>query len=155
MKPSLYLETTIPSYLVGRTNKDPIIAARQAATHMFYEHEWHKYDLCVSGFVLRECGKGDVHVAKKRLDCLKGITVLEDSPDVDPLAETYIRLLSIPQRSETDAFHLAICCIREINILLSWNFKHLGIRKMQIIQRYNDVHSLSTPQMITPYHLMY
>ena len=150
MKPSLYLETTIPSYLAARTSKDLIIAGRQAVTHEFYESERHKYDLYVSDYVYEECEKGDESAAQRRLGWLKGITVLEETPDVEPLAETYIRLLSIPQKSRMDAFHLAICCIRKINILLTWNCTHLGFETMQTIQAYNDRHGLTTPRMLTP-----
>lgn len=150
MKPSLYLETTIPSYLAARTSANIIIAGRQAVTHEFYESERDKYELYISDYVLRECVRGDANVAKRRLSWLEGIALLEIIPDVIPLAEEYMRILSIPQKSKIDAFHLAICCVHKVNILLSWNFAHLSSGSMQIIQRYNDSRGLLTPQMLTP-----
>lgn len=150
MKPSLYLETTIPSYLAARTSNDLIIAGRQAVTHEFYEAERYRYELCISDYVLQECSGGDSEASKRRLNWLKGVTVLENIPEIAPLAETYLQLLSIPQKSKIDAFHLAVCCVYRVNILLSWNCTHLGVESMQIIQKYNDTHGLSTPQMITP-----
>ena len=57
MKPSLYLETTIPSYLAARTSANIIIAGRQAVTHEFFESEKHKYNLYVSDYVYEECEK--------------------------------------------------------------------------------------------------
>ena len=56
MKQSLYLETTIPSYLAARPSRDLITAGRQAVTHEFHKSEWDKYRLCVSGYVLEEFG---------------------------------------------------------------------------------------------------
>jgi len=150
VKPSLYLETTIPSYLTARTSKDPIIAGRQAITREFYESERHRYELFISEYVLRECSRGDAQAAKYRLGCLEGITVLEETPDIKPLAETYLRILSIPQKARIDAFHLAICCVKGIDILLSWNCTHLGIDSMRIAQVYNDTIGLPTPKMVTP-----
>ena len=150
MKLSLYLETTIPSYLASRTSSHLVIAGRQAITHEFWESARYNYDLFVSGFVYEECGKGDPDAAKRRLKFLESITILETTPDVEPLADIYTRLLSIPQKSRVDALHLAMCCIHEIDILLSWNCTHLGAESMQITQKYNDAHGLFTPRMITP-----
>jgi len=154
LKQSVYLETTIPSYLAARTSSNIIIAGKQAATHEFFEKEQYKYNLYVSRFVLQECANGDVNVAKRRMEWLNGIAVLPDTPDIERLADTYMGILSIPLRSRIDTQHLAMCCIHEIDILLSWNCTHLGVASMQKIQGYNDAHGLHTPQMTTPHSLV-
>jgi len=150
MKLSVYLETTIPSYLAARTSSNIVIAGRQAATHEFFELERQKYNLYVSDFVYSECEKGDPGVAKKRLDWLSGVEILPQTPDVKPLADVYMHLLSIPQKCRVDAMHLAMCCINGIDILLSWNCTHLGAESMKIVQKHNDAHGLPTPLMTTP-----
>jgi hypothetical protein len=150
MKQSLYLETTIPSYLAARTSSNLVIAGRQAVTHDFWEMERHKYSLYVSDFVYEECEKGDFVVAQRRLELLKDIIVLEETSDVEPLADVYMRLLSISQSKRVDALHLAMCCVHRMDILLSWNCSHLGAESMQIAQKHNDAHGLFTPRMITP-----
>ena len=151
MKKSLYLETTIPSYLAARMSSNITIAGRQNVTHEFWEDERDKYDLYVSFFVHEECRKGDSNVSQKRLELLKGIDILENTPDVEPLADVYMRLLSIPQKSGVDSLHLAICAVYEIDILLTWNCTHLGNDDiLRIAQKYNDAHGLSTPRIITP-----
>jgi len=81
---------------------------------------------------------------------LNGIEALEDTPDVHTLADTYMKLLSTPQKNRIDALHLSICSINDIDILLSWNCTHLGTENMLRVQKYNDAHGLSTPMMITP-----
>ncbi|MDR1001379.1 MAG: type II toxin-antitoxin system VapC family toxin [Clostridiales bacterium] len=154
MNPSLYLETTIPSYLAARTSSNPVIAIKQSATHEFFESLRHKYDLFVSDYVYEECEKGDEAAAKRRLEWLNGIETLKKTPKIEPLAEIYMQLLSIPKDSAIDARHLAICCIYGIDFLLSWNFKHLGTRSMLIAQKHNDKHGLSTPEMLTPFDLI-
>lgn len=150
MKQSLYIETTIPSYLAARTSSNLIIAGRQALTHEFWENERQKYKLYISAYVVRECSRGDSEVAKKRLQWIDGIALLEDTPDVGPLADIYIKLLSIQQKNRIDAMHLAICCISNIDILLSWNCTHLGVDNMLRVQKYNKNNGLATPRMITP-----
>ena len=150
MKPSLYLETTIPSYLAGRTSKDPIIAGRQAITREFYESERHKFDLYISVYVHEECKQGDKAAAERRLKSLESIAILDETPEVEPLADVYMQILSIPQRCRVDALHLAMCCVHGVDILLSWNCTHLGVESMLMVKKYNDAHGLSTPQMVTP-----
>ena len=154
MKPSLYLETTILSYLAARTSDRMIIAGKQALTHEFWERERSDFDLFVSDYVYEECEKGDPDVAKRRLTLLNGISILKKTPDVEPLADLYMKLLSIPSKSKIDAQHLAICCVYGIDILLSWNCAHLGIESMQVILKYNNSHGLLTPQMITPDYIV-
>jgi len=154
MKQSIYIESTIPSYAAARTSKNIIIAGKQAVTQDFFDLERDKYNLFISRYVLEECSKGDSAVAKKRLDLLKGITILPDTPEIEQLADAYMNILSIPLKSRIDTFHLAMCCVHEINILLSWNCTHLGTASMQIVQRYNDARGLYTPQMTTPDSIM-
>lgn len=154
MKVSVYLETTIPSYFVARPSTNLIIGGKQAVTHEFFESEGHKYDFFVSEYVLQECERGNPEAASMRLSWLKGITVLGKTPDVEPLADIYMKLLSIPHRSKIDALHLAICCVNSIDILLSWNCSHLGVNSMRIIQRYNDAGGIWTPAMMTPDQLV-
>ena len=150
MKQSVYIETTIPSYAAARTSNDTIIAGRQAATVRFFEFEKYKYDLYISDLVLQECEKGDSEAVERRKSWLSGIKRLMIVDEIEPLANIYANLLSIPARSKVDVLHLAICCIYKIDILLSWNCKHLGVESMQIVQRYNDARELWTPKMITP-----
>ena len=150
MKQSLYLETTIPSYLAARMNSNIVVAGKQIITQEFWEEERHKYDLVASVFVYDECRRGDAIVAKRRLELLKDVVILRNTPDIEPLADVYMRLLSIPQSKRIDALHLAMCCVHDINILLSWNCRHLGTDSMLLVKKHNDAHGLPTPQMITP-----
>lgn len=52
MKPRLYLETTIPSYLVARSSRDVILAGHQEATRRWWEKKRGDYDIYVSELVL-------------------------------------------------------------------------------------------------------
>ena len=48
MNPRLYLETTIPSYLVARPSRDLRLAADQQTTREWWESHRQKYDLFIS-----------------------------------------------------------------------------------------------------------
>ena len=59
MKRSLYLESTIPSYLVAAPSRDLFIAAHQQVTAEWWRTQRTGFDLYVSQFILDEIARGD------------------------------------------------------------------------------------------------
>ena len=55
MKPSVYIETTIPSYLTARPTRDIVMSARQQITREWWETRREKFDCYISQLVLDEC----------------------------------------------------------------------------------------------------
>jgi hypothetical protein len=154
IKPSLYVESTIPSYITARDSNDVVKLAKQLQSRDFWEHERYKYDLCVSPFVTNECGKGDAEAAKKRLALIAELRSLPTDEAVDDLAEVYKTLLRIPDRAVTDCNHLAVCVLNGIHFLLTWNCAHLGLRSYEKVKTYNDGRGLWTPKLVTPANIV-
>ena len=75
--PTVYLETTIPSYLAAPPSRDLIIAAHQQITHEWWRTARHRFDLYVSESVMDEIRAGDPATAAFRLQIVKGLPVLE------------------------------------------------------------------------------
>jgi len=50
MKPSVYIETSVVSYLTGRPSRDVIVAGRQALTVEWWDTRRSHFDLYVSAF---------------------------------------------------------------------------------------------------------
>ena len=92
----------------------------------------------------------DADAAKRRLDFIRGIPVLQDSDEIAELAEIYQHLLGVPERAKTDCLHLASCVLFEIDYLLSWNCTHLGIHSYAKMQRHNEQQGLFIPLLLTP-----
>jgi len=153
-KKSLYLESTIPSYLTAKESKDVIKAARQSMTRLFWEQEKEKYRLVVSQYVIEECKLGNPGAAQKRLEFIANVPVLEGSERVDELASIYQELLKIPDRAKTDCFHLAICVVAKVHFLLSWNCTHLGLNAYLKIRESNEKQRLWTPLLVTPEYFL-
>jgi hypothetical protein len=151
---SIYIETTIPSLATARTSRDAIIAGQQAATNAFWEDERGKYELYISQYVIDECAKGDREAAQKRLDFIKDIQIIPKTDNTDELAKKYKKLLSIPDRANIDAYHLAVSVIAQIDYLLSWNYTHLGVASYAKLFEYNQKYRLKTPLLVTPMALM-
>jgi hypothetical protein len=80
MKPRLYLETTIPSYLAARRSRDLRLAADQETTLQWWEAERHDYELFISQAVVTEVSQGDVNFAAARLDHLRDLPLLPRTP---------------------------------------------------------------------------
>jgi hypothetical protein len=54
MKPKIYVETTIISYLAARPSRDLITAAHQQVTQEWWENRRADFDLFVSQLVIQE-----------------------------------------------------------------------------------------------------
>lgn len=59
MRPKIYIETTIVSYLVARPSRDLITAAHQQLTHTWWQERRSEFDIFASQVVLDEAAAGD------------------------------------------------------------------------------------------------
>lgn len=126
MKPTLYLETTIPSYLVSRPSRDLIIAAHQQVTREWWDHRRRDFDVVTSRLVLDEASVGDQQAAGKRLEALRDMPVLELNADVISFAQEIMRLGCIPERAGTDSAHISVCAVYGVDFMLTWNCRHIA-----------------------------
>ena len=151
MKPSIYIETTIPSYLASRLSTNIITAGQQILTREWWEQERHHYRLYVSQAVLDESGGGNAEQAKKRLALIRAIPLLPINDTVAALSAVYMNLLSIPLSASMDAIHLAISVAHRIDYLLTWNCRHLAHGETRRkLHRYNATNELHEPMIVTP-----
>src|SRR5690242_4289750 len=146
VKPTIYVETTIPSYLKAWPSSDAKIAEHQKLTQTWWENSRPRYDLLISDVVIAEIGTGDPNAAKERLEAVDGLARLSLSDSVKNLAADYMRLLQIPIVAAPDAFHLAFAVVGEIDYLLTWNCKHLAnARVMRAVTAENTRRGLFVP----------
>jgi hypothetical protein len=111
MPSKLYLETTIPSYLVGRSSRDLLVAAHQEITRDWWESRRSNFDLYVSELVLQEVQAGDSLLAGQRLEILRDVPILPVSSEIMKLAEDLIAEGPIPRKAAGDAVHIAIATV--------------------------------------------
>ncbi len=132
---SVYLETTVISYLVARRSRDLLVAAHQQTTQEWWETQRERFDCCISQAVIDEISDGDPIEAKKRLEAVQGMTRLATVEEVDRITEAILRTGVIPERVAQDAVHVAIAAVHEVDYLLTWNCKHIAngqiIRKIE------------------------
>ena len=106
-KPSVYIESSVISYLTSKENRDLIVA------------------------------------------------LLPASDEISFLAKEYFRRMQIPDHAMYDSLHLACAVLNGIDIIVSWNFKHIANPTIRhILRTINDKLGYETPEITTPEELM-
>ena len=124
MKAKLYIETTIPSYLVGRPSRDLLVAAHQEITRDWWEFRRTHFDLYVSELVLQEVRAGDAQLTIRRLELLTDVPILPVTSEILKVTKNLVTEVPIPQKAAVDAAHIAIAYGCEY--LLTWNCRHIA-----------------------------
>lgn len=155
MPKRVFIETTIPSYLAAWPARDLRQAARQQITHDWWLHRRHRFDLCTSQIVLNEAAAGDSEAATQRAVFLDGIPLLDITVAVEHLADAILRSGLLPPKAARDAFHIAVAAVHEVNILLTWNCRHIA--NASILRELEDVvaaQGYRIPILCTPEELL-
>ena len=155
MKPKLYVETTIPSYLVARPSRDLIVAGHQQLTRAWWESRKSDFDIFVSQFVIDEASLGDPEMIEKRLQAMSGLDQLELSDEVGSLAGKIVEAGAIPQKASADAAHIAVAAVHGMDYLLTWNCAHIANAEISRgVRRVCEANGFTCPVICTPEELM-
>ena len=155
MKPRLYIETTIPSYLVSRPSQLIRITADQQTTREWWDNKRHEYELFTSLVVVEEASAGDAEMAAARVAVLTALPLLSEPPQATALARHLLEKQIIPDVAADDAFHLAIAAAHRMDFLLTWNCKHIHNPHLERrIAAACETHGLRVPVICTPAELL-
>jgi hypothetical protein len=125
MKPPVYVETSVVSYLSARRSTDPIVAGRQLLTQQWWAQK-ERFDCCTSALVYQEAQQGSPVMAAKRTALLDSLRTLPPSPQMDELAQALIRAAALPSKALQDAEHIALAALHHVSYLVTWNFRHIA-----------------------------
>ena len=151
MKKSIYLDSTIPSYLFDERES---LKTYIEVTRKRWEEERDNFDLWISEESIIELSKGDYPNKQKLIDCVSEIQVLLPDAQVFEIAQVYLDNYLMPRSLTGDAIHLAYASYYKIDFLLTWNCNHLAnANKKQHIRIINIRMNLPTPEIITPLEL--
>jgi hypothetical protein len=151
---SVYLETTILSYLVSRRSRDIIVAARQEITRQWWEQSRPSYDCVVSQIVLEEIEAGDPTHAANRLDHAANLGVLAVNQACSDLARLYLDRGYVPKNEIRDALHIAVAVIWKVDYLLTWNCKHIAnAHALRQLRKFSENLGHEFPHVCTPEEL--
>ena len=154
MKPRVYIETTVVSYLTARPSRDVVATARQQITQNWWKNRRSAFQLVTSRLTELETGRGDANAAQQRLAVVQPIPFLEIDLRVDKLALHLIGPGAIPVKATEDAVHLATCAVHAVPYLLTWNFRHLANANIHLRLEYLCAQlGYRLPQICTPEEL--
>lgn len=154
MKPTVYLETTIPSLLTAHPSRDLQTAAQQLVTRDWWATR-ERYQLCVSAEVLREAGRGDPRAAAERLAAIADCVILPVTDEAERLTERIIASRVIPQRALRDAIHIGMATAHQVDYLLTWNCRHIANASIQQrLTRVCQTEGFELPVICTPHELL-
>lgn len=154
MKQRVYVETSVISYLTARPSRDLITAAHQELTRQWWSAATDHFDLVVSRFVLDEAALGDAQAAKQRMELLQVLPLLGLDIRSQQLAQTLLSRGALPRKALYDALHVAVCAIEKVDILVTWNCKHIAnVTKYSLIEAACRDAGFKAPRICTPVEL--
>lgn len=131
-KLSIYLDTSIISFYFAED-----APFYQQITRDFFHNYIDDYDVYISEIVMLELrNTNDNELKSKFIELTRhyqlDVIQIEENPELNQLAKEYIKNGIIPESKIEDAYHIAVSVYHGIDILLSWNFKHLANIQKQI-----------------------
>ncbi|HEU4881225.1 MAG TPA: type II toxin-antitoxin system VapC family toxin [Longimicrobium sp.] len=154
-RPTLYIETSIVSYLAADPSRHPVTLRNQQLTHRWWNTRRQDYALFTSKFVVDEVARGDPGVAQQRLALLTPLAMLASEPAVLEFAEALQRFVPLPVQAREDAFHIATAAVNGMTYLLTWNCKHIANPRLgPRIERICSSWGYSKPMLCTPEEML-
>jgi hypothetical protein len=105
VRPRVYIETSVVSYLTALPSRDLVRAAHQQITAEWWTNR-AAFELFISEAVLAEAGRGDPSAIARRLAALEGLEVLSATPEAQVLAGALLAAAALPSKAAIDAAHV-------------------------------------------------
>ena len=112
----VYLDTSIPSFLIRDRRTDPDIMEMQKVTHRLWNV--NRFQFVISQRVIDEiqAGKRQEHV-RLRLQAIEQLDIVEITEEVESLANLLLQTRALPLDQEGDAIHVAVATVNSIPYL--------------------------------------
>ena len=152
---TVYIETSVVSYLTARPTGDLLAAAWQKITVDWWDTQRSRFDLFTSDITIEEAGRGNPEAGALRLKALSGIPILPTTEAVVGLAKALLQGRALPAKALNDALHVAASAVHGIDYLLTWNYRHLDNAETKpVIRAVCTRYGYDSPEICTPQELM-
>lgn len=153
--PSVYVETSIPSYLAARRVIARPAGRDQLVTCLWWNGHRKYFRAYASPEVVDEASAGDPVVAQRRIELVQQLRSLDSTDETEELSSRILARTGLPARARTDATHIAIAATHGIDYLLTWNCKHMANPHVipKVIETCEDA-GFRSPHICTPEQLI-
>ena len=143
------------SYLTARPSRDVVAAGHQQISLDWWERRRADFEVVASQLVVKEANQGNPEMARRRLELLAGILLLEVTEAAQQLAVAIVEKGLLPQTAYPDALHIGTAAVHDVDYLLTWNCAHIA--NAEILPRValiSEGFGLTLPYICTPEELL-
>jgi hypothetical protein len=147
-KLKLYLETSVWNFYYA----DDAPEKREVTIDFFELVEREMYEIYIAQVVLDEIEEAEEPVRRKLMALINKFqpVELDSTQEAEGLARKYLENKVIPEKKEEDALHVGIATVHEMDVLVTWNYRHLAnVRKAELLQSINLSEGYTKPLVIT------
>ena len=148
----IYLDTSVLNFFFEEEDLEKAYSTKE----LFREIRRGRYSAFVSDLVLREIGRTKGQKRENLLSLIKTYDIpwLEVTPESLILAGKYADRKIFPRKYQDDGLHIAIATVEEIDIVVSWNLRHMvklktrqEVKAINILEGYKEI-EICTPMEV-------
>lgn len=150
----VFIETTIPSYYFEtRTDRRSLDWREQ--TRLWWNLYRKDYETVTSEFVVVEFLRAPEAKSAQAARFFEPIEILAVPRRLEDVIAYYIKQKLMPEDAAGDAAHLAMASLHSVDIILTWNCRHLAnANKIPHLRAINTRLGLPTPIIATPFEVI-
>ena len=152
---TVYIETSVVSYLTARPTVNLLAAAWQKTTADWWDAHRPRFDIYTSALTIEEAGRGNPEAAARRLQALGATDLLPITEAVVDLSAALLDGHALPGNAQNDAIHIGVAAVHGVDYLMTWNFRHLAnVETRRIIRSVCTQQGFTSPEICTPSELI-
>ena len=126
MKPKVYIETSVVSYLTARPSRDVVTLGNQVATREWWREAAGMFELVASSLVIEESAAGDPEAARARLAALESVQMISVETMPRSWAGSWSARVRFRPRLRPMPPTWPSRVVNGVDYLVTWNMKHLA-----------------------------
>lgn len=104
---------------------------------------------------VEEISAGDPSAAAQRIDVIRGLSLLDTNDEIETLADFLLMGGGLPAKARFDALHIACAAYHGVNVVLTWNFKHIANPvQLPVMRCLCAARGYRLPELVSPLEMM-